>query len=155
MAKIPNPFKPDPVFGPIDSLAHFSLLSGILVPGFNRFAMTHFRGLTDRRAAVLALAIRLYRFDHAGHWPGSLDELTPEYLPAIPTDPFSPNASPFRYKPQAVGGPIIYSVGQDGVDDGGSEQPIRKSSVPDTWNCKDAVYHLTLLPPTTQPANSP
>jgi hypothetical protein len=155
MAKISNPFKPDPVFGPIDSLAHFSILSGILTPSLSRWCIMHFRGLTDRRAAVLALAIRFYRFDHHGHWPRSLDELTPKYLPAIPKDPFSPNASPFRYKPDAAGGPIIYSVGEDGIDDGGSEQPISKNLIPDTWNGKDAVYHLTLLPPTTQPADSP
>jgi hypothetical protein len=154
-AKIPNPVKPDPVFGPIDDLAHFSILSGILLPSLDRWCIMHFRGLTDRRAALLALAIRLYRFDHHGHWPRSPDELTPKYLAAIPADPFSPNASPFRYKPDAAEGPIIYSVGEDGVDDGGSEQPIRKSSLPDTWNGKDAVYHLTLLPPTTQPADSP
>jgi hypothetical protein len=158
-ANFPTPPATDPVFGPVGSLAHFSIIGANLMPDCSRWTITHFQGLTDRRAAVIALAIRLYRFDHGGNWPRDLNELTPAYLPAIPTDPFSPTDSPFRYKPDAAGGPIIYSVGEDGVDDGGSEQLIHRSSFSTRpagiWDRKDAVYHLTLLPAATQPADSP
>jgi len=39
------------------------------------------KGVANRRAAAVALAIRLYRLDHPDQWPGSLAELVPTYLP--------------------------------------------------------------------------
>jgi hypothetical protein len=132
------------------------MLSSILMPSFDRFVVTHFRGLTDRRAAVIALAIRLWRFDHAGKWPATLEELTPKYLATAPVDPMSLTAAPFHYKPDAPGGAIIYSVGEGGVDFGGSEQLIRKTQngyTPSRWDELNAVYHLTPQPPTTLPAS--
>ncbi|MCE7974100.1 MAG: hypothetical protein DYG92_07205 [Leptolyngbya sp. PLA1] len=71
-----------------------------------------------RRAAVLVrLALELHKRE-TGRWPASLDELVPRYLPSVPSDPF--DGKPLRYSP-GVGGmsPVVYSVGVDGVDDGG------------------------------------
>ena len=101
----------------------------------------------SRRIAAVALAVRLYRADHAGRWPESLGELVPTYLPAVPIDPFAAGGRPLRYLrdtpgwdiPPALaaaessyipppgtgpflGGPVVYSVGQDGIDDGGSRR---------------------------------
>jgi hypothetical protein len=138
----------------VSMLTH--LLSSILTPSLNRFAVTHYRGLTDRRAAVIALAIRLWRFDHDGKWPASLDDLVPGYLAATPVDPMSPTAAPFHYKPDAPGGAIIYSVGECGTDHGGSEQLIHKISFGYTagqWDKLNAVYHLTSQPLTTRPSS--
>ncbi len=39
------------------------ILSGIMQPSFSRAIQTHYRGLTERRAAAILLAIRLYEFD--------------------------------------------------------------------------------------------
>jgi hypothetical protein len=136
-------------------LAH--LFSSILLPSLSSSVEQHFRGLTDRRAAVLALAIRLWRFDHGGRWPASLEELTPQYLAAVPIDPMSPTGAPFHYKPDAPGGAIIYSVGECGVDHGGSEHVvhIRAPGYPPTqWDKLNAVYHLTPQAPTTRPASN-
>jgi hypothetical protein len=133
-----------------------NLLSSILMPPLNRVVETHFRGLTDRRAAVIALAIRLWRVDHDGKWPTSLAELAPDDLPAVPVDPFSPTAQPFHYKPDAPGGAIIYSVGDSGVDHDGSEQPLSsvpKGQTPGQWNMLNVVYHLTPRPATTRPVS--
>jgi hypothetical protein len=143
--------------------AEFSLqsvtheMSHILMPSFNRAAETHFRALTDRRVAVLALAMTLYRADHGGSWPASLDELVPADLASLPHDPFSTDDTPLRYKRDAAAGPIIYSVHENGIDDGGSEQPARpgpKGQSHFRWDELDAVYHLLPQLPTTQPAKT-
>lgn len=43
----------------------------------------------------LTLALRMYRDQH-GHWPDRLDALVPEWLEAVPEDPFAPG-TPLRY----------------------------------------------------------
>jgi hypothetical protein len=54
----------------------------------SRYFETHLRVLAERRVAAISLAIQLYRADHGGAWPGRLEELVPQYLPAVPVDPF-------------------------------------------------------------------
>lgn len=134
-------------------------LSALLLPAFDAAMRTHYRYLTQQRLAAVALVIKLYEADR-GHRPDTLDELVPDYLPAVPTDPFDPAGGPIRYKPggavlvpfseynqrvtslpgmpefevpyreavisdedvtplPASGAAIVYSVGRNGVDDGG------------------------------------
>jgi hypothetical protein len=69
-----------------------------------------------RRAAAVSVALRLYERDHASR-PDTLDALVPDYLPAIPVDPLDPAGGPIRYIPDAEH-PRVYSVGDNGVDDG-------------------------------------
>lgn len=65
-------------------------------------------------ATYLYLAIALYRQEH-GQLPPTLDALAPHYIDAVPTDPF--DGEPIRYDAQRA---ILYSAGNDFVDDGGS-----------------------------------
>ena len=78
----------------------------------------HYRHLAARRLAAAALAARCYALDHQGTLPGVLLDLTPKYLPAVPTDPFTAD-QPIRYLSDKG---IVYSVGPDGKDDGGVQQ---------------------------------
>jgi hypothetical protein len=151
-AKLPN-FTAMRQGGVIHTATH--LLSSILVPSLDRFSQTHYRGLTERRAGALALAVALYRYDHNGSWPQTLDDLSPKYIPANPADPFSPTAATFRFNPAAPGGAIIYSVGDNGIDDGGSDKPLNSaihSLVSSPWDMLDVVFHLTTQP---KPATAP
>ena len=67
------------------------------------------------RLDALRLLIACKRYQRAqGRWPGTLQELVPAFLPAVPTDPF--DGQPFRYDP---GREQLWSVGPDGKDDGG------------------------------------
>jgi hypothetical protein len=61
------------------------------------------------------LAIHIYQREH-GRWPQSLAELTPGILPEVPLDPYS--GQPLIYRPHEKRFDL-YSVGPDGVDDGG------------------------------------
>ena len=78
---------------------------------------------TRRRLARVGLAIHLFTAEHAGVRPRSLDELVPLYLPAIPIDELAADGSGVRYVPGDAA--LVYSVGEDGIDDGG-EPPVMK-----------------------------
>lgn len=117
----------------------------MLLPALGAVINRSFRATADRRAAATALAIRLYAADHAGQLPATLSELVPTYLPTLPLDPFTSD-KPLGYRPHATD-PILYSVGDDGIDDGGDASPTRSTNRdPSRWECRDAVYSLTRQP---------
>lgn len=72
----------------------------------------------QRRALATKLAIIAYREDN-GALPAGLTALVPEYLSAVPEDPFA--QAPLSYR-QTSDGFVVYSVGPDIIDDGG--QPL-------------------------------
>jgi hypothetical protein len=106
---------------------------------------THFLGLAMRRLAAVAVAARWYAAEHGGALPGELGVLVPDYLPATAlADPMG-GGSMLRY----VSGPtrtVVYSVGQNGTDEGGSEKMRREWEPPDPMGMEDAVVHLTPRP---------
>lgn len=76
------------------------------------FFIFQFGSIGEMRAAAVSLAAQLYRQDHQGRWPTSLNELTPAYLPVLPPDPFHED-----------GRPIGYTVLRGGLPDGG-DRPL-------------------------------
>jgi len=60
------------------------------------------------RAVRVAIAMHRWRLAHPDQWPATLEELVPEYLSAVPEDPF--NGLPLRWDRASR---IIYSVGAD------------------------------------------
>jgi hypothetical protein len=68
---------------------------------------------------TVALAAEHYRQTHK-HWPDSLNQLCPQFLSAVPLDPF--DGAPLRYR-RVEDGVVIYSVGNDGIDDSGHLDP--------------------------------
>jgi hypothetical protein len=85
-------------------------------------------GDARRRLARLALAMAIYRIK-IGTLPESLDELDPELIEMIPTDPF--NGEPLRMALNKNGGAILYSVGPDLQDDGGRALDSKKNRTGD------------------------
>jgi hypothetical protein len=73
------------------------------------------RDLAKMRLLICDLAIRGYSLDR-GRYPVKLADLVPDFLPEVPKDPFS--GGPFAYRPTPKGY-LLYSVGVNGVDDGG------------------------------------
>ncbi len=73
------------------------------------------------RLDATMLALRAFKAEH-GKYPMTLSELTPTILRRVPVDPFSDK--PLRYKLKAIEY-SLYSVGYDGVDDGGKALPKR------------------------------
>ncbi len=68
------------------------------------------------RCAAVGVAVERYRRRHR-RWPDALSDLTPQFLKAVPADPF--DGQPLRYRKDEEGA-VVYSVGPDGKDDGGA-----------------------------------
>ena len=75
-------------------------------------------------APRVALAVERWRQARNGRTPDSLADLTPDFLPTVPLDPF--DSQPLRYK-KLNPGFIVYSIGADFTDDGGLPQPVDSS----------------------------
>jgi hypothetical protein len=74
------------------------------------------RSLAFLRSAIVALALERHRLEH-GAYPDKLEGLVPTYLKSIPLDPY--DGQPLRYR-RLADGVVVYSVGLDGIDDGGA-----------------------------------
>jgi hypothetical protein len=72
--------------------------------------------VTILRTSVVALAAERYRLVH-GRWPDTLEALVPQYLSQVPDDPFVDG--PLRLR-RLDDGLVVYSVGPDGIDNGGN-----------------------------------
>lgn len=72
-----------------------------------------------KQMAVAAIALKRYQIKH-GSYPANLDALVPEFLASVPLDPV--DGQPLRYKLNASGGFVLYSIGENGVDDGGNPE---------------------------------
>jgi hypothetical protein len=109
---------------PID---YTRLLTTDVIPaiggGITRVIDYDMRTRAERRLAAAVLAAQLYRADHAGQVPPTLEALVPKYLPKLPTDPFPAGGPPIRYvvvRGALPGGgdrALVYSTGGDGADD--------------------------------------
>lgn len=74
------------------------------------------RAETSRRMTITAIALKRYQLKH-GQFPENLEALTPDFLPAGLLDPMS--GKPFHYRRDGADDFLLYSVGDDGMDDGG------------------------------------
>ncbi|SPE56387.1 hypothetical protein SBV1_2370002 [Verrucomicrobia bacterium] len=78
-------------------------------------APRHKRVIAHERLLAVELALRCYESEQA-RAPMGLEQLVPQYLQQVPLDPFS--GRPVIYRPRGTNW-LVYSVGEDGVDDGG------------------------------------
>jgi hypothetical protein len=72
------------------------------------------------RSIQVLYAIRLFQEEH--RWvPQDLNELAPQFLPTVPLDPYS--GKPLMFLPD-LSSYKLYSVGPNGIDDGGKADDI-------------------------------
>ena len=84
--------------------------------GSNRILRTTLQFEAARDVVVTAIALKRFQLEQ-GQWPEALSDLVPGFLPSVPIDPF--DGKPLKYHSNADGTFLLYSVGEDGVDDGG------------------------------------
>jgi hypothetical protein len=89
-----------------------------LMPGLRQIAVKYAENRAQVSGVVLVAALRLYRVRN-GAYPERLTDLLGPCLQALPTDPFS--GRPFRYVKTGEHF-LLYSVGPDLTDDGGSPE---------------------------------
>jgi hypothetical protein len=111
--------------------SRWRLFSGMFLPTYGVFRNSA-EGSARLGTARIALAIERYRLAQGG-LPDSLGDLIPTSLDAVPTDPF--DGQPLRYK-KLANGYVVYSVGENGKDDGGDETISERTN----WKPKDITF---------------
>ncbi len=95
----------------------YNFLVAISIPNFLRAMQTAARNQTLVDQARLAGALERYRLAQ-GQYPDTLDALTPRILEKLPHDIIG--GQPFKYRQLDGGGYLVYSIGWNGKDDGGT-----------------------------------
>jgi hypothetical protein len=90
-------------------------LSLLLLPAYSVTFASAARGVAEHRCAIVLLACERHRRQR-GSYPKKLADLVPDYLGAVPDDPFTGEPLRLRRDERLT----IYSVGQDEKDDGGN-----------------------------------
>ncbi|MEX0652563.1 MAG: hypothetical protein WD534_02335 [Phycisphaeraceae bacterium] len=103
------------------------------------------RVLALRDALHVVIAMELHRRDH-GEYPADLADLSPRYLPTPPVD-YSTGA-PLRVRYTDDGGFILYGLGLNGEDNGGTLSDDGRARWPGASTTGDWV----LYPPVISPA---
>jgi len=99
----------------LDDLSFLHTVVKILAPALGRVAELDLRCRAHLDLARTALAIERYRLATGGV-PDQLAELVPQYLDAVPIDPF--DGQPLRYR-RTEAGYRLYSIMEDAQDNGG------------------------------------
>jgi len=92
------------------------VLISILLPSTSVALIVEDRTNTQLELTRLAAALTVYRAEQ-GAYPEQLTELVPAVLPKLPVDLYSGKS--FLYERKDDGGYLLYSVFENGIDDGG------------------------------------
>lgn len=102
------------------------------------------RAETDRSMVLCAIALKRYLLRHRKLAP-DLSALAPEFLSSVPTDYM--DGKPMKYRLNADGTWLLYSVGDDGRDDGGDPSPTKPDGTYSMiWRGKDVVWPSPATP---------
>ena len=101
------------------------------------------RAETERSLVLAAIGLKRYRLQHSRP-PESLGELVPRFLEAVPTDYM--DGQPLRFFLQPDRTPVLYSVGEDGRDDHGSNLPGASGHGLGPWARRDVVWPEPVMP---------
>jgi len=121
----------------------FYMVSLVSIPNYRPALQRTAQEETKRRLVVTGIALKRYQLQH-GHFPDTLDALPPGFVAAVPLDPMS--GAPLRYRLNSNQTFTLYSVGEDGRDDGGDPSPVenpalqRQSPKPGAWEGRDTLW---------------
>jgi hypothetical protein len=113
----------------------YDVLSGMLLPALTRFAEKCARAQSSADLARVACALERYRLGN-GQFPETLEALGPKFIAKLPRDVI--NGQPLKYRCTDDGQFVLYSVGWNETDDGGTVG-LTKQGTPD-WNQGDWVW---------------
>jgi hypothetical protein len=86
-----------------------------------------------------AVALKRYELQH-GTFPPDLNALVPEFLPTVPRDPV--DGHPLRYRANGDGTFLLYSIGNDGVDNAGDTTGTGRAKAINWLRGRDWVWPL-------------
>jgi hypothetical protein len=120
------------------SSAELPVLSRLISPAVIKVAKASWRDIAQMLCAKVMLAAERYRRAE-GHWPKGIADLVPKYLVAVPPDPF--DGKPLRMR-RFEEGLVIYSIGENRVDDGGDVDFPQTKGYPVVRGPLDFGYRL-------------
>lgn len=129
-----------------EKLPVYFLLTKLMSPSWERVIEIDCNLEARIRSAEAAMAAERFRIDR-GRFPETLEALVPQYLTAVPLDPFDDEPLRIRHENGAL---KIYSKGLDGIDNGGAiEDWLLQGPYPDCG--------FILLPPDSRglPSSQP
>jgi hypothetical protein len=95
----------------------YNLFTGMLLPALEKAAKKFALAQTCVNLARVAGALERHRLAH-GSYPETLDSLAPQFIAKLPHDVI--DGQPLKYRRNADGSFILYSVGWNETDDGGT-----------------------------------
>jgi len=109
-------------FGPSGQDLRFLFSQSVL--SLTRMLNRVFAVEVSRELTITVLALKRYQLRH-GHYPDQLSALVPEFIGAARRDPA--DGQPLRYQHKPDGTFLLYSIGEDGVDNGGDASPLPRT----------------------------
>ena len=115
----------------LNRVSPYTFLAKIATPNFVRAIQTVARNQSLVNEAMIACGLERYRLAK-GQFPNTLEALAPEFLERVPRDII--NGGPLKYRRTADDGYVLYSIGWNEKDDGGT--PGRNVQEGDwVWSC--------------------
>jgi hypothetical protein len=108
----------------------FRIFAAVMIPNMNKAARAAAHGQTSVNEALTACALERYRTAH-GSYPVSLDALLPTYFDKIPHDVITGESLKYHRTDTSV---VLYSIGWNETDDGGTTPPTIENGQPDLNN---------------------
>ena len=99
----------------------FLPIAHMMLPGILKTESKATHQYAVLRSAEVACAVEQWRQAHGGALPESLNALVPGPLASIPEDPLDGRPLKFVKRPRGF---VVYSVGEDGIDDGGAVRNV-------------------------------
>jgi hypothetical protein len=107
--------------------------------------------VAQRDALLVAIALELYRRDHDDALPADLAALSPRYLPTPPVD--HSTGGPLRVRYTEDGRFILYGLGRNGEDNGGTLSDDARRHLPNMPDDGDWVLHPPMITPPAHDAD--
>ncbi len=124
------------------SIPSYCVLTRMLIPALTRIREQMSIHEAKIQVCRIGLALKIYKAKY-GTYPESLAKLVPDILEEIPSDPFTEKSLVYR---KSKDGFILYSLGPNMKDDGGTARPKRAAKTDDerearknydiVWKCE-------------------
>lgn len=119
-------------------------MSAQSLAALSRATVKSARAEAERSIVSCAIALKRYLLRHGKPAP-NLNALVPEFLPSVPIDYM--DGKPVNYRLNPDGNFTLYSVGEDGKDDGGNATLLdEKKDTRSLWARKDFVWPAPATP---------
>ena len=121
------------------------LLAPMVIPSLQAAMRKAIRAEALREQTLAAVVLKRYQLRH-GRLPENLAALVPEMLREVPRDWY--NGEALHYRPNPDDTFLLYSVDEDGQDNGGDPRVRagRGSSLPSRYNGRDLVWPMPATP---------